>query len=167
MTKSKKFVVFVIFPLLFLSVVILVQTTSEMEISQSESMRHDNVDPHGHLHLTVDAEFDTIHIEATDQPRVHIKIEKRWTSKGLIFRPKPIKWIREMLKDLEFTIEHNHSERRLDAQVEARFNRGREHWQDGLEWLTVEVQVTVPRQYKVTLETVSRGDIHIGNPVEQ
>ena len=81
-----------------------------MEISQSESMSHDDVDPHGHLHLTVDAEFDTIHIEATDQPRVHIGIEKRWTSKGLIFRPKPIKWIREMLKDLEFTIEDDHSD---------------------------------------------------------
>lgn len=167
MTKSKKFVAFVIFPLLFLLLIILALTTSEMEISQGESMSHDDVDPHGHLHLTVDAEFDTIHIEATDQPRVHIGIEKRWTSKGLIFRPKPIKWIREMLKDLEFTIEHDHSDGRLDAQIEARFNRGREHWQEGLEWLTVEVQVTVPRQYNVTLETVSRGDIHIGNPGEQ
>lgn len=166
MTKSKKFIAFVIFPLLFLLLITFTLTTSEMEISQSESMSHDDVDPHGHLHLTVDAEFDTIHIEATDQPRVHIGIEKKWTSKGLIFRPKPIKWIREMLKDLEFTIEHDHSEPRLDAQVEARFNRGREHWQDGLEWLRVEVQVTVPRQYKVTLETVSHRDIHIGNPVE-
>ena len=163
MTKSKKLVAFVIFPLLFLLLIILALTTSEMEISQGESMSHDDVDPNGHLHLTVDAEFDTIHIEATDQPRVHIGIEKRWTSKGLIFRPKPIKWIREMLKDLAFTIEHDHSERRLDAQIEARFNRGREHWQDGLEWLTVEVHVTVPRQYNVTLETVSRGDIHPDN----
>lgn len=163
MTKSKKLVAFVIFPLLFLLLLILTLTTSEMEISQSESMSHDDVDPNGHLHLTVDAGFDTVHIETTDQPRVHIAIEKRWTSKGLIFRPKPIKWIREMLKDLEFTIEHDHSDDRLNAQIEARFNRGREHWQDGLEWLTVEVQVTVPRQYNVTLETVSHRDIHIDN----
>lgn len=163
MTKSKRFVAFVIFPLLFLLLLILTLTTSEMEISQSESMSHDDVDPNGHLHLTVDAEFDTVHIETTDQPRVHIAIEKRWTSKKLIFQPKSIKWIREMLKDLEFTIEHDHSDSRLGARVEARFNRGREHWQEGLEWLTVEVQVTVPRQYNVTLETVSHRDIHIDN----
>ena len=163
MTKSKKLVAFVIFPLLFLLLLILTLTTSEMEISQSESMSHDDVDPNGHLHLTIDAAFDTVHIEATDQPRVHIAIEKRWTSKGLIFRPKPIKWIREMLKDLEITIEHDHSDDRLDARVEARFNRGREHWQEGLEWLTVEVQVTAPRQYNVTLETVSHRGLHIDN----
>ncbi len=163
MTKSKKLVAFVIFPLLFLLLLILTLTTSEMEISQSESMSHDAVDPNGHLHLTVDAEFDTVHIEATDQPRVHIAIEKRWTSKKLIFQPKSIKWIRDMLKDLEFTIEHDHSDSRLDARVEARFNRGREHWQEGPEWLTVEVEVTVPRQYNITLETVSHRDIHIDN----
>ena len=163
MTKSKKLVAFVIFPLLFLLLLILTLTTSEMEISQREGISHDDVDPNGHLHLTVDAEFDTVHIEATDQPRVHIAIEKRWTSKGLRFRPKPIKWIREMLNDLELTIEQDHSDDRLDAQIEARFNRGREHWQEGLEWLTVEVQVTVPRQYNVTLETVSHRDIHIDN----
>ena len=81
MTKSKKLVAFVIFPLLFLLLVIVTLTTSEMEISQSESMSHDDVDPNGHLHLTIDADFDTIHIETTDQPRVHIAIEKRWTSK--------------------------------------------------------------------------------------
>ena len=167
MTKSKKFIAFVIFPLLFLLLIILALTTSEMEISQGESMSHDDVDPHGHLHLTVDAEFDTIHIETTDQPRVHIGIEKRWTSKGLIFQPKPIKWIREMLKDLAFTIEHDHSEPRIDAQVEARFNRGREHWQDGLKWLTVEVQVTVPRQYNVTLETAPHGDIRVDDLMGQ
>ena len=163
MTKSKKLIAFVIFPLLFLLLLILTLTTSEMEISQSESVSHSDIDPNGHLHLTIDADFDTIHIEATDQPRVDIAIEKRWTSKGLIFRSKPIKWIREMLKDLELTIEHDHSDDRSDTQVEARFNRGREHWQDGLEWLTVEVQVTVPRQYNITLETVSYRDIHIDN----
>ena len=161
MIKSKKLAAFVILPLLFLLLIILALTRSEMEISQSESMSHGDVDPNGHLHLTVDAAFDTIHIEATDQPRIHIAIEKRWTSKGLIFKPKSIKWIREMLKDLVLAIEHNHSDGRLDFQVESRFNRGREHWQAGLEWLTVEVQVTVPRQYNVTLETVSRGDTHI------
>ena len=160
MTKSKKLVVFVIFPLLFLLLIILVLITSEMEISQAESMSHDDVDPNGHLHLTVDAEFDTIHIETTDQPRVHIAIEKRWTSKGLIFQPKSIKWIREILKDLEFTIEHDHSDGRSDARIEGRFDRGREHWQDGLKWLTVEVRVTVPRQYNVTLKTVPHGNIH-------
>ena len=163
MTKSKKLVAFVFFPLLFLLLIIVTLTTSEMEISQSESVNRDDVDPNGHLHLTIDADFDTIHIETTDQPRVHMAIEKRWTSKGLIFRPKSTQWIREMLKDLEFTLEHDHSGIRSDTQIEGRFSRGREHWEDGLEWLTVEVHVTVPRQYKVTLNTVSHRDIHIDN----
>ena len=134
-----------------------------MEISQSESMSHDTVDPNGHLHLTVDAAFDTIHIEATDQPRVHIALEKRWTSKRLLFPPKPIEWIREMLKDLEFTLEDGHSGTRSNVQIEGRFKRGREHWQEGLKWLTVETRVTVPRQYNVTLKTVSHRDTHIDN----
>ena len=147
--------------------IVLTLTTSEMEISQAKGISH-SVDPNEHLHLTVDAEFDTIHIEATDQPQfdVHITIEKRWTSRGLIFQPKSTKWIREMLKDLEFTLEHNHSDGRSDAQIKGRFSRGREHWEEGLKWLTVEVHVTVPRQYKVTLKTVSREDIHIRTPVE-
>jgi len=162
MTKSKKLVAFVFFPLLFL-LLILVITTREMEISSVKSISNSDIDPNGHLHLTVDAKFDTIHIEATDQSRIHIAIEKRWTSKGLIFRPKSIKWIREMLKDLEFTLEDDHLGSRVDAQIEGRFSRGREHWEDGLEWLTVEVHVTVPRQYKVTLNTVSHRDIDIDN----
>ena len=164
MTKSKKLVAFV--SLLFLLLIILSLTISEMEISQSETISHSDIDPNGHLHLTVDAAFDTIHIEAIDQPRVHIALEKRWTSKRLIFKPKSIKWIREMLKDLELTLEDNHSENRSDVRIEARFHRGREHWEDGLKWLTIEARVTVPRQYNVTLKTVSHRDIHIGNPVD-
>lgn len=163
MTKSKKLVVFVISPVLFLLLITLALTRSEMEISQSESISHSDVDPNGHLHLTVDAAFDRIHIEATDQPRVRIAIEKRWTSQGLIFQPKSIKWIREMLKDLEFTLEDVHSGNRSDVQIGGKFNRGREHWQEGLKWLTVEVHVTVPRQYNVTLKTVPHRDIHIGD----
>lgn len=68
-----------------------------------------------------------------------------------------------MLKDLEFTLEHDHSDGRLDFQIEGRFKRGRERWEEGLEWLTVEVHVTVPRQYTVTLKTISHRDIHIDN----
>lgn len=163
MTKSKKLITFVIFPLVFLLLIIVVLTASEMEISQAEKMRQDDVDPNGYLHLTVDADFDLVHIEVTDQPRIDIAIEKRWTSKRLMFQSKSIKWIREMLKDLEFTLEHDGSENRSDVRIKGRFSRGREHWEDGLKWLTVEVQVTVPRQYKVTLETVSHRDIHIDN----
>ena len=166
MTKSKKLVAFVIFPVLFLLLITLFLTIGETEISQSEIISHSDIDPNGYLHLTVDAEFDTIHIEATDQPRVHIVIEKRWTSKGLIFQPKSINWIREMLKDLEFTLEDDHSGNRSEVRIEARFSRGREHWEEGLKWLTIEARVTVPRQYNVTLKTVSHRDIHIGNPVE-
>ena len=163
MTKSKKLITFVIFPLVFLLLIIVVLTTSEMEISQAERMSHDDVDPNGLLHLTVDADFDMVHIEATDQPRIDIAIEKRWTSKRLMFQSKSIKWIREMLKDLEFTLEHDYSGNRSDVRIKGRFSRGREHWEEGLKWLTVEVQVTVPRQYNVTLETVSHKDIHINN----
>ena len=60
---------------------------------------------------------------------------------------EPTKWIREMLKDLEFTIK----EELPNIGIEGKFRRGQEHWQDGLEWLTVNIQLKVPRQYMVIL----------------
>ena len=37
--------------------------------------------------------------------------------------------------------------------------------EEGLKWFKVEVQVTIPRQYNVTLNTASGGDIHVGDLV--
>ena len=72
---------------------------------------------------------------------------------------KSHKQIDALLKDFEITTESGDS----DVQIEGRFTQGREQWREELKRLTVEVQVTIPRQYNVTLKTVSRGDIHVGN----
>jgi len=102
-------------------------------------------DPNGHL--TVDIEIGTINIEITDESQIEIHVRKEWKSKWLMSQPKPTKWIREMLKDLEFTIH----ETPPNIAIEGKFKNGREHWQDGLEWLTVDIQFKVPRQYIVIL----------------
>ena len=102
-------------------------------------------DPNGHI--TVDIEIGTINIEITDESLIEINIRKEWKSKWLMFQPKPTKWIREMLKDLEFTIK----EELPNIGIEGKFRRGREHWQDGLEWLTVNIQLKVPSQYMIVL----------------
>lgn len=102
-------------------------------------------DPNGHI--TVDIEIGTINIEITDESLIEINIRKEWKSKWLMFQPKPTKWIREMLKDLEFTIK----EELPNIGIKGKFRRGREHWQDGLEWLTVNIQLKVPSQYMIVL----------------
>ena len=118
------------------------------KIGFSEIIRREfPADPNGHLHLTVDIEFGMINIEVTDESLIEINIRKEWKSKWLMFQPKPTKWIREMLKDLEFTIK----EELPNIGIEGKFIRGREHWQDGLEWLTVNIHLKVPRQYMVIL----------------
>ncbi len=69
-----------------------------------------------------------------------------------MFQPKPTKWIKEMLKDLEFTIKKEPP----NIKIEGKFKRGREHWKDGLEWLTVSIQLKVPREYEVILNSTSK-----------
>ena len=160
MTKSKKLVAFVIIPLLFLSMILFGVITSEMVISHTYSEGH-NVNPTGHL--TVDTEFGTINIETANRNQVDIATRKEWKSKSGILRPKFGKWTNELLEDFEITIEYDDPDTESSVRVEGKFNRGREYWQEGMKWVKVEIQVTVPRQYNVTLKTASGGDINVGD----
>lgn len=163
MTKSKKFVAFVIFPLLFLSLVIFGVTRSEMVISHTSS-DGGNVNPTGHL--TVDTELGTIHIEPTNRNQVDIATHKKWKSKSGILKPKLGKQAGKLLEDFEITTEWGDPvDNQSNVRIEGKFKHGREYWQEGLKWVKVEICVTVPRQYNVTLKTVSDGDIHVGDLV--
>ena len=160
MTRSNKIVAFVIIPLLFLSLVILGIITSEMVISHTYSEGH-NVNPTGHL--TVDTELGTIHIETVNRNQVDIATHKKWKSKSGILKPKLGKQAGELLEDFEITTEWGDPSTESGIRIKGRFKRGREYWQEGLKWVQVEIQVTVPRQYNVTLKTASGGDIHVGD----
>lgn len=80
-------------------------------------------------------------------------------------RPKLGKRVAELLEDFEITIGYDDPDSVSSVQIEGKFKRGWEYWQEGLKWFKVEIHVTVPRQYNVTLKTASRGDIHVGDLV--
>ena len=160
MTKSRRLVAFVIFPLLFLSVIIFGIITSEMKNLHTYREGH-NVNSTGHL--TVETEFGTINIETANRNQVDIATRKEWQSRSGILQPKLGKWVDELLEDFEITIEYEGLDTQSNIRVGGKFKRGREYWQEGLKWFKVEIQVTVPRQYNVTLKTASRGDIHVGD----
>lgn len=160
MTKSKRLVAFLVFPLLFLSGAIFVLFVGEIENSQSNRSGF-AVNPTGHL--TVDLEFGTINIETTDKDRITIAYTKEWKAKFRELRLKSGEWIKELPNNFEITTESNDSDTQSDIRVEGKFKRGQEHWQGGLKWFTVDVRVTVPSQYNVTLKTASSGDIHVDN----
>lgn len=134
MTTSKKLIAFVLFPLLFLSVIIFGIITSEMEYSHTRR-ESKHVNPTGHL--TVDTELGTIHIETTNRNDVDIATEKKWESKSGLLRPKLWKRVGELLKDFEITIEYDNPESVSSVQIEGKFKRGREYWQEGLKWFLV------------------------------
>ena len=162
MTTSKRLVAFVVFPLLFLSLIILTLITGGISNSHTRQEGR-SVNPTGHL--TVETEFGTINIETTDRNHVDITVRKIWRSNLLIWPPKFGKWIGELFEDFKITIEYDDPDTQSNIRVGGKFNRGREYWQEGLKWFKVEVQVTVPRQYNVTLNTASGGDIHVGDLV--
>lgn len=158
MTKSKRLVAFLVLPLLFLSVVIFVLFIGEVENTRTNRSGF-TVNPTGHL--TVDTEFGTIHIETTDEDHINIAGTKEWKAKFRALRLQSAKWMSELPGDFEITTENSDSDTQSDIQIKGRFKRGQEHWQEGLKWFTVDVRVTVPRQYSVTLKTASSGDIHV------
>ena len=160
MTRSNKVVAFVIIPLLFLSLIILGIITSEMVISHTYSEGH-NVKPTGHL--TVDTELGTINIEPVNRNQVDITTIKKWKSKSGLLKPKLGKQADELLEDFEITTEWGDPCTESGIRIKGRFKRGREYWQEGLKWVQFEIQVTIPRQYNVTLNTTSGGDIHVGD----
>ena len=160
MTKSKRLVTFLVFPLLFLSLVIFVLFIGEIENSHRNSSGF-TVNPIGHL--TVDLEFGTIDIETTDQDHINIAYTKEWKANLRALRPEFVKWMSGLPGDFEITTKDEHSDTQSDIRVEGKFKRGREHWQEGLNWFTVDVRVIVPHRYNVTLKTASSGDIHVDN----
>ena len=161
MTKSKRLVAFFVFPLLL--VVIFVLFIGEIENSHRNSLGF-TVNPIGHL--TVDLEFGVINIEPTDQDHINIAYTKEWKANLRALRPGFVKWISELPGDFEITTKDEPSDTQSDIRVEGKFKQGREHWQEGLNWFRVDVRVTVPRRYNITLKTTSSGDIHIDNLME-
>ena len=163
MTKSKRLVAFLVLPLLFLSVVIFVLFIGEVENSHTNRLDF-TVNPTGRL--TVDLEFGTINIdniETTDQDHINIAYTKEWKAKFRALRLQSVKWISELPGDFEIITKNGDSGTQSDIRIKGKFKRGREHWQEGLKWFTVDVRVTVPRQYNVTLKTAASGDIHVDN----
>ena len=160
MTRSNRVVAFVIIPLLFLSVIIFGVIRSEMVTSHTYNEGH-NVNPTGHL--IVDTELGTINIETANRNQVDITTKKKWKSKSGILKPKLGKQADELLEDFEITTEWDDPSTESGIRIKGRFKRGREYWQEGLKWVKVEIQVTVPRQYNVTIKTASGGDIHVGD----
>ena len=149
MIKSNRSTIFLIILLLSISLIIFILVKGEIGYSEIIK-RSPPADPNGHL--TVDIEIGTVNIEFTDESLIDINIREKWKSRWLMFQPKPTKWIREMLKDLEFTI----TEEPPNIRIEGKFKRGREHWKDGLEWLTVHVQLKVSREYRVVVNPTSK-----------
>ena len=160
MTKSKPLVAFLVLP--FLLVVTFVLFIGDGEIGNAHRNSSGfTVNPTGHL--TVDLEFGVINIETTDENHIDIAHTKEWKSNLRALRPEFIKWIRELPGDFEITTKDESSDTQSDIRVEGKFKRGREHWEAGLNWFTVDVGVTVPRRYNITLKTAASGDIHIDN----
>ena len=157
MTKSKRFVIFLI---LFIGVVALLYIVGGVNMSHTHQTG-EPVNPIGRL--TVDLELGTIDIETTDDHHIDITTRKKWNSTLRISKPKWGKWIDEMLGDSEITIEHDDLDTESDVRIEGKFKHGQEYWQERQKRLKVEVQVIIPRQYNLTLKTASRGDIHVGD----
>ena len=101
MTTSKRLVAFVVFPLLFLSLIILALITAGISNSHTSQEGH-NVNPTGHL--TVETEFGTINIETANRNHVDITVRKIWRSNLLIWRPKLGKSIDELLRILKLRL---------------------------------------------------------------
>ena len=160
MTKSKRLVAFLVFPLIFLLVVIFVLFIGKIENSHGNRSGF-TVTPTGHL--TVNLEFGTINIETTDEDHINIATRKEWKAKLIAWQPKFFEWISKLPGDFEITTKSDDSDPQSDIRIEGKFKHGREHWQEGLKWFTVDVRVTVPRQYNITLKTASSGDIHVDN----
>lgn len=160
--RKKGSAIFMILVLLFLSVVILILITGEIEKSYTKIDTH-TVSPVGHL--SVRTTFGTIHIETTTDNHLNIAVTKLWKSKLQITGPQYGEWVDELFEDFNVTIEYDDPRVASDIRIEGKFNRGQEYWEDGLKWFDVEIKVSVPPQYDVTLKTASRGDIYVGDLV--
>lgn len=124
--------------------------TDEINIVDRFIHDHYKVDPKGQL--IVNAEIGKVSIEKTNRPvsQIDINIKKEWKS-GMMFQPNSKRWIKDMLKDLEVKIKRDPP----DVQIDVKFKRGKQHWKEGLKWLTVNIDLKVPRQYKVVSNATS------------
>lgn len=149
--KKYKLVIILITVFLILVGVSCTMITDEINIVDRTIHDHYKVDPKGHL--IVNAEIGKVSIEKTDRPAsdIDIDIKKEWKS-GMMFQPNSKQWIKDMLKDLEIKIKHDPP----DVRIDVKFKRGKQHWKQGLKWLTVNIDLKVPREYKVVSNTASK-----------
>ena len=149
--KKYKLVIILITVFLILAGISCVMITDEINIVDRMIHDHYIVDLKGHL--IVNTEIGKISIEKTDRPAsdINIDIKKEWKS-GMLFQPNSKQWIKDMLKDLEIIIKRDPP----DVRIDVRFKRGKQHWKKGLQWLTVHIDLKVPRDYKVVSNAASK-----------
>ena len=128
-----------------------------------------NVNPDGRLN--VDLDIGAIDVQAAEQNRVEIVVTKE-AERHLD------RLIQEALADFKVTSNQTGS----DVFIEGKFQRGRNYWLRQLNQLKIGLQITVPHQYNVDLNTLkddisvdgligevqartSAGDIHVNNVV--
>ncbi len=147
MKKYKRVIILITVFLIITGVSCTRIVTDEINIVDM-THNHYKVDPKGQL--IVNAEIGEVSIEKTDRltDQIDVDIKKEWKS-GMMFQPKSKQWIKEMLKDLEIKIKRDPP----DVRIDVKFKRGKQHWKAGLKWLTVNIDLKVPRQYKVVNAT--------------
>ncbi len=146
MKKYKRFIILIIV-LMITAVVSYTMITDEINIVDGIH-DHYKVDPKGQL--VINAEIGKVSVEKSDHhvSDIDIDIKKEWKS-GMMFQPNSKRWIKEMLKDLEVKIKRDPP----DVRIDVKFKRGKQHWKQGLKWLTVNIDLKVPRGYKVVNAT--------------
>ncbi len=149
--KKYKLVIILITVFLILAGVRCAMITDEINIVDRMIHDHYKVDPKGHL--IVNTEIGKVSIEKTDRlaSDIDIDIKKEWKS-GMMFQPNSKQWIKDMLKDLEIKIKRDPP----DVRIDVKFKRGKRHWKEGLKWLTVNIDLKVPRDYKVVSNAASK-----------
>ncbi|MCE2402404.1 hypothetical protein J4G08_16165 [Candidatus Poribacteria bacterium] len=151
MKKYKRVLILIIVFLIIAGVSCTTMITDEINIVDRITHDHYKVDPKGQL--IVNAEIGEVSVEKTDHltSDIDFDIKKEWKS-GMMFQPNSKRWIKDMLKDLEVKIKRDPPDVRLDVK----FKRGKQHWKKGLKWLTVNIDLKVPRQYKVVSNAPSK-----------
>ena len=150
MKKYKRFIILII-GLLITAVVSCTMITDEINIVDRTIHNHYKVEPKGQL--IVNAEIGEVSVEKSDHhvSDIDIDIKKEWKS-GMMFQPNSKRWIKDMLKDLEVKIKRAPP----DVRIDVKFKRGKQHWKKGLKWLTVNIDLKVPRGYKVVSNAISK-----------
>lgn len=149
--KKHKLVIILIIVFLIIAGVSCTMVTDEINIVDRTIHDHYKVEPKGQL--IVNAEIGEVSVEKSDHhvSDIDIDIKKEWKS-GMLFQPHSKRWIKDMLKDLEVKIKRDPP----DVRIDVKFKRGKRHWKKGLKWLTVNIQLKVPRGYEVVSNANSK-----------